>query len=84
MVARDLRPFFFSEEPEAPFRALQVQGRCLMAMEAHSMHVCFLHSSFVFFPFSFFFLSGAGWFPVPRVDSGQLTTPHSARLSFSH
>ena len=26
MVARDLRPFFFSEEPEAPFRALQVRG----------------------------------------------------------
>ena len=26
MVARDLRPFFFSEEPQAPFRALQVRG----------------------------------------------------------
>ena len=37
-----------------------------------------------FFFLFFFFLSGAGWFPVPRVDLGQLTTPHSARLSFSH
>jgi len=59
MVARDLRPFFFPEEPEAPFRALQVQGRCLMAMEAHTMLVRFLLSSFVVFPF-FVFIFGVG------------------------